>query len=132
MRARAARLIEERHFPLQADWRLERLSPAQRQLVEVCRALERGSSLVIFDEPAAALSEAETAEVLRTVRAVRRSSGGPPPAPGPPFSGFRRFWRWASPRPSTSSWSGRAWAVMRWRSARIRSRPCIRALPWSG
>lgn len=71
MRARAARLIEEHHFPLQADWRLERLSLAQRQLVELCRALEHGSSLLIFDEPTSALSESETAEVLRTVRALR-------------------------------------------------------------
>src|SRR5512138_2880117 len=45
---KAARLIEEHRFPLQADWRVERLSPAQKQLVEICRAIQHGSSLLIF------------------------------------------------------------------------------------
>src|SRR6266436_4971906 len=34
MIARARRLIEEHHFPLQAEWRAEKLSPAAKQLVE--------------------------------------------------------------------------------------------------
>jgi len=39
MIARARRLIEEHHFPLQAEWRAEKLSPAAKQLVEICRAI---------------------------------------------------------------------------------------------
>src|SRR5438105_4407997 len=42
---RAARLIEEHHFPLQAEWRVDKLSPAGKQLVEICRTLQQGSSL---------------------------------------------------------------------------------------
>jgi len=57
---RAARLIEQHNFPLQADWKVEKLSPAGKQLVEICRAIERGSSLLIFDEPTSSLSKAET------------------------------------------------------------------------
>ncbi len=67
----AARLIEEHRFPLQADWRVERLSPAGKQLVEICRAIQHGSSLLIFDEPTSSLSESETHEVFRIVRALR-------------------------------------------------------------
>ena len=67
----AKRLIEEHRFPLQADWRVERLSPAGKQLVEICRAIQHGSSLLIFDEPTSSLSGAETQEVFRIVRTLR-------------------------------------------------------------
>src|SRR6266568_3085508 len=71
MISRARRLIEEHHFPLQAEWRVEKLSPAAKQLVEICRAIQHGSSLLIFDEPTSSLSEAETQEVFRIVRTLR-------------------------------------------------------------
>jgi ribose transport system ATP-binding protein len=71
MAVRAARLMEEHRFPLQAGWRVERLSPAGKQLVEICRAIQHGSSLLIFDEPTSSLSESETQEVFRIVRSLR-------------------------------------------------------------
>jgi ribose transport system ATP-binding protein len=67
----AVRLIEEHRFPLQANWRVERLSPAGKQLVEICRAIQHGSSLLIFDEPTSSLSDTETQEVFRIVRTLR-------------------------------------------------------------
>lgn len=73
---KAARLIEEHHFPLQADWRVEKLSPAGKQLVEICRAIQQGSSLLIFDEPTSSLSEHETEEVFRIVRTLRERKMG--------------------------------------------------------
>lgn len=72
----AARLIADHNFPLQADWRVERLSPAGKQLVEICRAIHRGSSLLIFDEPTSSLSESETHEVFKIVRRLRDSGTG--------------------------------------------------------
>ena len=66
----AARLIEQHGFPLQAGWPVEKLSPAGKQLVEICRAIQHGSSLLIFDEPTSSLSDAETAEVFRIVRTL--------------------------------------------------------------
>ncbi len=71
MLERAARLIREHHFPLQPEWRVGKLSPAGKQLVEICRAIQHGSSLLIFDEPTSSLSGAETEEVFRIVRALR-------------------------------------------------------------
>ncbi len=71
MSRRAAALIREHNFPLQADWRVERLSPAQKQLVEICRALLGESSLIIFDEPTSSLSDAETVEVFRIVKDLK-------------------------------------------------------------
>src|SRR3954454_22403864 len=76
MTARARRLIEEHHFPLQAEWRVEKLSPAAKQLVEICRAIQNGSSLLIFDEPTSSLSDAETQEVFRIVRTLRARNMG--------------------------------------------------------
>jgi ABC-type sugar transport system ATPase subunit len=68
---RARRVIEQNKFPLQAEWRVEKLSPAGKQMVEICRAVEQGSSLLIFDEPTSSLSESETKEVFRIVRELR-------------------------------------------------------------
>ena len=67
---RARRLIDDHHFPLQADWRVEKLSPAGKQLVEICRAIQQGSSLLIFDEPTSSLSEAESQGVFRIVKSL--------------------------------------------------------------
>ena len=67
----AARLIEEHRFPLQPEWLVGSLSPAGRQLVEICRAVAHGSSLLIFDEPTSSLSDAESKEVFRIVRTLR-------------------------------------------------------------
>jgi ABC-type sugar transport system ATPase subunit len=72
----AARMIEEHHFPLDATGRVERLSPAGKQLVGICRAIQHGSSLLIFDEPTSSLSGAETDEVFRIVRTLRARGMG--------------------------------------------------------
>ena len=71
MRREAAKLIEEHNFPLKAEWMVEQLSPAQKQLVEICRALHGDSSLIIFDEPTSSLSDAEAGEVFKIVRNLR-------------------------------------------------------------
>jgi ABC-type sugar transport system ATPase subunit len=72
----ASRLIAEHQFPLRAEWHVEKLTPAGKQLVEICRAILHGSSLVIFDEPTSSLSGAEAAEVFRIVRTLRQRNMG--------------------------------------------------------
>ncbi|MBV6430508.1 MAG: Galactose/methyl galactoside import ATP-binding protein MglA [Bryobacteraceae bacterium] len=76
MLADARRLIEEQHFPLDAGWRVEKLSPAGKQLVEICRAIAHGSSLLIFDEPTSSLSMHEAKEVFRIVKTLRERKMG--------------------------------------------------------
>jgi ABC-type sugar transport system ATPase subunit len=76
LETRARRLIEQHRFPLQADWRVEKLSPAGKQMVEICRAIEQGSSLLIFDEPTSSLTESETTEVFRIVQELRARQVG--------------------------------------------------------
>jgi ABC-type sugar transport system ATPase subunit len=45
-------------------------------LVGICRAIQHGSSLLIFDEPTSSLSGAETEEVFRIVRTLRARGMG--------------------------------------------------------
>ena len=74
--AQARRLIADNGFPLDADAQVGRLSPAGKQLVEICRAIAFGSSLLIFDEPTSSLSDAETRDVFRIVRSLRARNMG--------------------------------------------------------
>ncbi len=76
MMERATRLISEHGFPLQAEWRVGKLSPAGRQLVEICRAIAHGSSLLIFDEPTSSLSESETKQVFSIVARLKEKGAG--------------------------------------------------------
>jgi ribose transport system ATP-binding protein len=69
-------LIARYNFPLNAEWRVGRLSPAGRQMVEICRAIQHGvmkegSGLLIFDEPTSSLSDTETQQVFRIVRDLK-------------------------------------------------------------
>jgi ABC-type sugar transport system ATPase subunit len=73
---RAARIIEEHHFPLQAESRVEKLSPAAKQIVQICRAIQYDAKLLIFDEATSSLSETESQEVFRIVRALRDRNVG--------------------------------------------------------
>ncbi len=65
---KAHRVIQDLGFRLDPQWKVGRLSPAGKQLVEICRAMAQGTSLLIFDEPTSSLSESETKEVFRLVR----------------------------------------------------------------
>lgn len=76
MQRETDRILAEHRFPLRADARVEGLSPAQQQLVEICRALHGEPALLIFDEPTSSLSDAEAAEVFRTVRQLRERGIG--------------------------------------------------------
>ncbi len=72
----AKHLIEQYKFPLTADAKVGNLSPAGKQLVEICRAIRHGSSLLIFDEPTSSLSESETHEVFRIVAQLKTRGVG--------------------------------------------------------
>lgn len=68
--AASARELLERVGLEQLDpgTRIEELSVAEMQLIEIARVLARDARIVIFDEPTAALSDAEIARVLDVVR----------------------------------------------------------------
>jgi ribose transport system ATP-binding protein len=72
----AEKLISDHSFPLRAQQKIYELSPAGRQLVEICRAILHGTDLLIFDEPTSSLSEQETHEVFRIVRTLKDKGAG--------------------------------------------------------
>ena len=73
----AARLIEEHQLPAaRPAGSYSSLSPAQKQLVEICRAIQPAPGLLIFDEPTSSLSESETHEVFRIVSELRERGMG--------------------------------------------------------
>jgi ABC-type sugar transport system ATPase subunit len=76
MTARAAEVIAEHGFPLRAQQLVSELSPAGRQLVEICRAILHSTRLLIFDEPTSALSEHESQEVFQIVRGLKERGAG--------------------------------------------------------
>ena len=55
---------------------VERLSPAQQQLVEIAKALSIDARLIIFDEPTAALTAAETGRLFAVIRHLREGRLG--------------------------------------------------------
>ncbi len=76
MLRQATSLIEYHGFRLDPSAPVSRLTPAGKQLVEICRAIASGSSLLIFDEPTSSLSETESKEVFRIVRQLRERKMG--------------------------------------------------------
>ena len=55
---------------------VSRLGIAQRQLVEIARALSVNARLIVMDEPTAALSEREAAKLFTTIRTLQQQGVG--------------------------------------------------------
>src|SRR6202047_3532170 len=65
------RLGQKETLPLDREVRL--LSAAQRQLVEIAKALALNSSLIIFDEPTASLSPPEVERLFQVMITLKRA-----------------------------------------------------------
>ena len=73
LRARFAALSEEAGFDLRPDALVGGLRTADQQKVEILRALSRGASFIIMDEPTAALSRPDAERLHNVVRSLARS-----------------------------------------------------------
>ncbi len=67
MIGRARELLGQHGFSLDATARVERLSRAEKQMVEIARALISATRVVIMDEPTAMLSRRECDELFRII-----------------------------------------------------------------
>jgi simple sugar transport system ATP-binding protein len=65
------RLGREYHLEVDPDARVEDLAVGQRQRVEILKALYRGASVLILDEPTAVLTPQEADHLFRIVGALR-------------------------------------------------------------
>jgi ABC-type sugar transport system ATPase subunit len=76
LHADAAPLLREVAPEVAADDVIADLPPAQQQMVEIAKALSFDARLVIFDEPTAALTEAETTRLFAVIRQLRERGVG--------------------------------------------------------
>ena len=71
MRRMTRDLLKEVGFEIDPDVRIENLPVAQRQGVEIARALSRRARTVIMDEPTSALAAPEIEKLMETVAKLR-------------------------------------------------------------
>jgi inositol transport system ATP-binding protein len=73
MRREAAALLQRLGVALDPAMPLRHLSVAERQSVEIAKALGRHADLIVMDEPTSALSEREAGRLFRIVADLQRS-----------------------------------------------------------
>lgn len=75
-RERAREIFRQLDADIDPDITVNQLGVAQRQLVEIARALSVDARLIIMDEPTAALSDKETQKLFGVIRALREKGVG--------------------------------------------------------
>ncbi|MFM9107844.1 MAG: sugar ABC transporter ATP-binding protein [Chloroflexota bacterium] len=70
-RAEARRIFDSLGVSIPVDARLDRLSTAQQQMVEIAKALSRDSRILVLDEPSAVLGQRDLEHLFAVVRRLR-------------------------------------------------------------
>ncbi len=73
MRTKAAELLAAVNLSIAPDTLVESLSPGERQLVEIAKALGQEARLIIFDEPTTSLTDRETERLFALIERLRRA-----------------------------------------------------------
>ena len=68
---RTRELLQQVNLDLAPETPLDRLSPGERQLVEVARALQLDAQVIIFDEPTTSLTARETERLFALIGQLR-------------------------------------------------------------
>lgn len=76
VRERARAVLSAHGFALDPDARVETLGPAQRQVIEIARALAEDAKLLLLDEPTSSLGEKEIGELFQTIRQLKAKGIG--------------------------------------------------------
>ena len=76
MNQKAQEILDQYHLPLSAEARVEELAVAQRQMVEIARALSEKPRLIVMDEPTASLSDYEVRLLFEAIRDLKRRGVG--------------------------------------------------------
>ncbi len=67
----AQEVLERHNFHVQATSRVASLTRAERQLVEIARALATTARIIVMDEPTAVLSQKESEELFRIIAELK-------------------------------------------------------------
>ncbi len=71
MNADATKLLAELHVDIDPRVQIRTLGVAQQQMVEITKALSLNASIIVMDEPTAALTEREIDELFHTIRMLK-------------------------------------------------------------
>jgi ABC-type sugar transport system ATPase subunit len=73
IRARTQEYLKMVDMDLSPDITVDRLSPGERQLVEVAKALSQDASIIIFDEPTTSLTARETERLFAIIERLHQA-----------------------------------------------------------
>jgi len=71
IRKKTKQLLESVNLDVSPDTIVERLSPGERQLVEIAKALSTNANIIIFDEPTTSLTSRETEKLFGLIKKLR-------------------------------------------------------------
>jgi ABC-type sugar transport system ATPase subunit len=71
LQTQAQEVLARHHFPILAGTRVSRLTRAEKQLVEIARALATAARVIVMDEPTAVLSQKESEELFRIIAELK-------------------------------------------------------------
>lgn len=76
MRQQAKKLLEDLEFPVSLDIPVGHLSRAQKQMVEIAKALRLEPRILILDEPTASLTDGEAEKLFRAIHRLKAKGVG--------------------------------------------------------
>jgi ribose transport system ATP-binding protein len=76
LRRRAVEIIKRLGFPLKPTDRVQTLSRAEQQMVEITKAFRSTLRVLILDEPTASLTERETEQLFRLIGQIKKEGVG--------------------------------------------------------
>lgn len=72
LRKRTRELLAMLDLNISPDTLVEKLTPGEKQLVEIAKALSYDAKLIIFDEPTTSLTERETKRLFKTIEGLKK------------------------------------------------------------
>jgi len=71
----AREVLDRLGFHVDPAARIDTISVAQRQMVEIAKAISRSARIIVLDEPSAVLGDAELEHLFATIRRLARENG---------------------------------------------------------